>query len=456
MSGDDYYAKAITSVIRYDMAKAPKKLPVIVEEGHVVRKSNDEIGYRIKSGSLSLLSRKFLNVLIWHAQDQRDQEDDHGRWKLPVAKLIKNANFQSRDYELLRSALDELQETRVIRPARGGGVTSEVLIPSFTLDNVEHHGNEQLKRGQKKRGGELWLWFMLPPELKSQLLDPNQYTRLPIAIMAMLKSVASLALYEICRRYVTNPGGVTNRDDWQSWWRILVGATDEVEPPEYKYAKRDVFKRGIEEINSVTDIEIELLEFKVGKFVKQIQFAVRAKKQGNLDMGPPPVDTNVLSKLTEIGLSLPEAERLANRHSDQELLATLDLVKKRATNSSLPSLGSPAAFFKIALRDGYAANKKTTTGEKPPVFTEHPVAKESSPEDTARKAAREAVIAEFNTLPGNQQRELIDQFAATLKGAPLKAFQKSGLNHPLTGNAFGGWLMARGQGNTPIPTERSG
>lgn len=421
------------------MVNAPKKLPVIVEGGRVVRKSNDEIGYRIKSGSLSLLSRKFLNVLIWHAQDQRDQEDDHGRWTLPVAKLIKNANFQSRDYELLRSALDELQETRVIRPARGGGVTSEVLIPSFTLDNVEHHGNEQLKRGQKKRGGELWLWFMLPPELKSQLLDPNQYTRLPIAIMAMLKSVAALALYEICRRYVTNPGGVTNRDDWQSWWRILTGATDDAEPPEYKYAKRDVFKRGIEEINSVTDIEVELLEFKVGKFVKQIQFAVRAKQQGNLDMGPPPVDTGLLAKLTSIGLSVTDAERLIAKHAEADLLATAKLVEERSSNSRLPALGSPAAFFKTAIRDGYTAGKKEIEPTRSNVSTP----KQEVVEDPERIAARKAVVDGFNAFSGERQKELLDEFAATLKGPAAKAFQRSGLDHPLTGNAFAGWLMAR-------------
>lgn len=423
------------------MINAPKKLPVIVEEGRVVRKSNDEIGYRIKSGSLSLLSRKFLNVLIWHAQDLRDQEDDHGRWKLPVAKLIKNANFQSRDYELLRSALDELQETRVIRPARGGGVTSEVLIPSFTLDNVEHHGNEQLKKGQKKRGGELWLWFMLPPELKSQLLDPNQYTRLPIAIMAMLKSVAALALYEICRRYVTNPGGVTNRDDWQNWWRILTGATDDAEPPEYKYAKRDVFKRGIEEINSVTDIEIELIEFKVGKFVKQIQFTVRAKQQGNLDMGPPPVDTGLLAKLTAIGLSVTDAERLIAKHAEADLLATVKLVDERVSNSRLPVLGSPAAFFKTAIRDGYSASKKETE----PTRKTTSVPKLEVVEDPERSAARKSAIDSFNAFSGERQKELLDEFATTLKGPAAKAFQKSGLDHPLTGNAFAGWLMAKGK-----------
>ena len=81
----------------------------------------------------------------------RDKEDKDGRWCVSVAHLVKDAKFHSKDYDLLRASLDELQEVRVIRPRRSGGVTSEVLIPSFTLDNVSHEGNEEMERGQKKR-----------------------------------------------------------------------------------------------------------------------------------------------------------------------------------------------------------------------------------------------------------------------------------------------------------------
>ena len=69
------------------------------------------------------------------------------------------------------------------------------------------------------------LWFMLPPELKRQMLDPEQYTRLPISYMVLLRMMQGFALYEICRRYVINPGGVTNRNTWQNWCHILAGAT---------------------------------------------------------------------------------------------------------------------------------------------------------------------------------------------------------------------------------------
>lgn len=436
------------------MNAAPKQHKLTVAESpddaRIVRKSNDEIGYKVKSGHLSLLSRKIFNVLIWHAQELRKQEDAQGRWSLAVAKLIKDARFRSKDYDLLRSALDELQEVRVVRAARGGGVTSEVLIPSYTLDNVSHAGNEQLARGEKRRGGELRLWFMLPPELKRQLLDPDQYTRLPIAIMATLKTVPGLALYEICRRYVTNPGGITHRDAWQNWWRILVGATPDADPPEYKYAKRDVFKRGVEEINALTDIEVELIEFKTGKFVRDIQFSVHLKQQARLDMGPPPIDAGVLSRIAAFGLSISDAERLTARYAESDLLATITLVEDRIAHPTLTPIESPAAYFRKALRDKYASLKLQMLERKNADKLNRDALKRQQmvgrlTADVDREAARDRARRMFDALDKPTQDGLLAEFEVESSGNAVlvKSLRRFGLNSKLVEAPFMTWLASK-------------
>lgn len=405
--------------------------PSDADKTRVVRKSNDEIGYRVKSGHLSLLSRKMLNVLVWHAQEMRHEEDADGRWALPVATLIANVKFHSNNYDLLRSALDELQDVRVIRQAKGGGVTSEVMIPSYTLDNVEHKGNEMLQRGAKRRGGELWLWYMLPPELKKQLLDPAQYTRLPIAIMASLRTVPGLALYEICRRYATNPGGITNRDSWQNWWRVLTGATPDAEAPEYKYAKRDVFRRGLDEVNAVTDITVELIEFKTGRFVTDLQFSVSMNSQKSLDIGPPAIDTGLLSELTTFGLSISEAERLLARHSEEDIAATIAHVRERIAHPTLPEVESPAAYFKRALKEGYATAlppPKPSAAGKKVVAAEAP----SPPSDPALVGKR---LLEFESLSAADQDALWSEFV-TATGTKMKRGE-------VAKRMLGAWLLAR-------------
>lgn len=414
----------------------------------IIRKNNDEIGYKVKSGHLSLLSRKLFNILIWYAQDLRDKEDKDGRWCVSVAHLVKDAKFHSKDYDLLRASLDELQEVRVIRPRRSGGVTSEVLIPSFTLDNVSHEGNEEMERGQKKRGGHLMLWFMLPPELKSQMLDPDQYTRLPIAYMALLRTIPGLALYEICRRYVTNPGGVTKRDSWQNWWRVLTGSTEDATPPEYKYAKRDIFKRGTEEVNKVTDIEIELIEFKVGKFVRDLQFSVRLKQQANLDMGPPPIDAGLLSRIVSLGIPITEAERLTARYSEADIVDTLDLVEGRIGKTHLAKIESPAAYFKKALKDSYAQSQKLIESAKAKQSEERKTKQlEKSRAETEAKQEshmkHQLILERFDTMPEERKSELLKEFEASLAASTQAIFRKSGINGKMLRATFAAWLLQK-------------
>jgi hypothetical protein len=420
------------------MASSPKKTEIIPNPGsrdtRAVRKSNDEIGYRIKSGHMSLLSRKMLNVLVWYAQEMKNQEDEHGRWSLPVAQLIKDARFNSRDYDLLRQALDELQDVRVVRPARGGGITSEVMIPSYTIDNVAHEGNEMLPRGQKRRGGELRLWFMLPPELKSQLLEPNQYTRVPITIMATMRTVSGLALYEICRRYSTNPGGITKRDSWQNWWRVLVGATQDADPPEYKYVKRDVLKRGVDEVNKLTDIDVELVEFKSGKFVRDIQFNVRLKEQRSLDMGPPPLETALLARLTALGITISDAERITVRHPEGDIVATLDLLDRRLKNANQSPIESPAAYFRKALKDGYAASSRNPVALSAPVVSENETP--SIPDTTEQQIG---ALADYDGLTDEEKDIRWQNFLNDTPGA-AKAYAGRKRVGLLARKAFGVWL----------------
>ena len=414
----------------------------------IIRKNNIEIGYKIKSGSLSLLSRKLFNVLIFYAQDLRHQEDKDGRWCVQVSKLVKDAVMHSKDYDLLRASLDELQDVRVVRPRISGGVTSEVLIPSYTLDNISHHGNEELERGQKKRGGCLMLWFMLPPELKHQLLDPEQYTRLPIAYMVLLKTIPGFVLYEICRRYVTNPGHITHRDSWQNWWRVLTGSTDKVDIPEYKYAKRDVFKRGLEEINVITDIEIELIEHKIGKVVQDIQFTVRLKKQTNLDIGPAPIDPGLLAKVVGLGISISEAERYSARFNEKEIADTIALLEERMAKTHLEKVESPAAFFKKAIKESWAKSKSIAESAQLKIAEERKikqqekvVAKEIEKQEKDLK--KQGAFEKFNALSEAEKGSLLQEFEATLAESNKIIFRKSGISSKMLNATFMTWIMEK-------------
>lgn len=424
--------------------RSPPTADEIQQDTRLVRKANQEIGHRVKSGKLSLVSRKILNVLLYYAQTMRDKEDEDGRWCVPVSSLVKDIKFGSRNYDLLRASLDELQNVKVARPTAHGGITSEWLIPSYTLDNTTHEGNEERSRGERKRGGVLMLWFMLPPELKKQMLDPEQYTKLPILYMASLRTVAGLALYEICRRYVTNPGGVTHRDVWENWFYVLTGEPQGSELPEYKYFKRDTVKKAIVEINELTDISVELSEFREGRYVREIQFAVRMKAQGDLSFSPPPVDTDLLARITVLGVSLPEAERMASRYSESVLLQTVELLEARIANSSLPPIESAAAYLKKALRDGYVAGQQKinavrakTLEDKAEKAAQASAAKQAAAAelDAAATTRMELALERFDDQPIEARQAIEVQFRQS-----NPAFARTDSTGILWRKALGSWL----------------
>ncbi len=420
---------------------------VVAGKGREVRKHNTEIGYRVQSGHLSLLSRKLINVLLYYAQRMRGEEDSEGKYWVDVAKIVKDAKFNSRDYELLRESLDELQSVKIIRPTETGGITSDVLIPSFTLDNTVHLTNEALERGQKKRGGKLIVGFSLPVSVKELLLNPrSNYTVLPIVYVASLRTIGGLVLYEITKRYSTNPSGVTNRETWQWWWKILTGANEGATPPEYKYFKRDVIKKAVDEINTVTDLRIELIEFKEGRWVKDLQFAVEMAKQGTIDLDPPPIDNTLLSRITSLGVSTAEAEKLILKHSEEELLSNLEIVEERLSKTSLPQLDSPAAYLKTALKNQYGAARRTKVTvdqqkAKKAQDTIDQVKAKQEEEDSIRRSQSNDARDRFNDMVEAEQQVLLDKFAETLKGPTLSSFRKSGLKTKLVSSTFTSWLV---------------
>lgn len=420
---------------------------VVADRAREVRKHNTEIGYRVQSGHLSLLSRKMINVLLYYAQRMRGEEDAEGKYWVEVSKIVKDAKFNSRDYELLRESLDELQSVKIIRQTENGGITSDVLIPSFTIDNMVHSSNESLSTGQKKRGGKLIVGFSLPVGVKELLLNPkSNYTVLPINYVASLRTIGGLVLYEITKRYSTNPSGVTNRETWQWWWRILTGAAEGATHPEYKYFKRDVIKKAVDEINSVTDLRIELIEFKEGRWVKDLQFTVELAKQGSFDLDPPPIDNTLLSRITALGVSTSEAEKLISKHGEEELKANLEVVEERVSKPNLPQLDSPAAYLKTALKnrygDGRKAQKEASTKQAEKVAKKVAEANAAVEEEqNLRRSLANEARDRFDALSEPEQQELLGRFTETLKGPALTSYRKSGLKTQLVSATFNGWLV---------------
>lgn len=412
------------------------------------RKTNEAIGLRVSEGRLSLLSRKIFNVMVYHAQRIRnkgenapiDSEVAKNYYWIPLSELARDAAYDSRDTELFKEQVQELQNIRIFSEDAIQW-TSERLVSSVKLVNP---------RGLKKQGGMLWFGFAFPPEVESMVMAPGSYTKLSVYYQALLRSGASLALYEICRRYATNPSRVTNRAEWEWWYGALTGNPVGESIPEYKYFKRDVLKYAISEINMVTDINVELIEHKQGRRVASLQFKVVPAQQESLALSAPPViDGELVKRMMALGLSQEDACNILATTEDGKLRATLDLTETRLRNPKAAKVTSPAGYFKQALRDGYASNTEIARKNIQKLDNKPSV-------EASINAIRDRYIVErakdalnlYGELQEQEQEEWLSRFRESESGKGLNMAR--GLASATARNAFSLWFAEQ---QWPEPTD---
>lgn len=402
------------------------------------RKTNDAIGLRVREGRLSLLTRKIFNVMMYHAQELKtpgrsapiDTPVAKKYFWIPLSDLARDAAYDSRDTEFLKQQLEELQNIKLLMENERQW-TSERLVASVTLVNP---------LGFKKHAGQVWLGYAFPPEVHELVMAPGTYTRLSIFYQGLLRSGSALALYEVCRRYATNPSKMTLVDDYGHWYAMLTGNPLPAEAlPAYKYFKRDVIKPAIAEINTLTDIQVELVEHKNGRRVERLQFRVEKTKQPQLDLPASPViDVKLLGRIMKFGFNQQEATDLVAQHTDDKLHAAAAFVETRLGQRNGSPVESPAAYFRWALKEGSvpvqeaspsAAGTKTPSPRRSggPTFMERFLA----------YRAQEA-LALYKELGADEQEKAFERFRES--GPPRKVLSLGrGVENAMVRSLFSQW-----------------
>lgn len=343
-----------------DGRRDDQAMTLVIEDRREFRKTNDAIGIRVKEGRLSLLSRKIFNVLMFNAQEQREPGKNapldtavaQKYFWMPLADLARDASYDSRDSALLKQHLQEMQGIRLVLEDKRQW-TSENLISSVKLVNPSGLKN--------KHSGKVWVGYAFPPEVHELVMAPGTYTKLSIFYQGLLRTGAGLALYEICRKYLTNPSKLTNRDTYENWFVVLSGVTisgpDDL--PLYKYFKRDVLLKAMAEINALTDIQVELVEHKTGRKITHLQFRVEHARQPQLEFPAPPfVDSELMASLAAVGMSQQDAQDAVATHGSIHVRQALRLLGNRMQKHGVEPLSSPLAYLRWALKSGESAMKE--------------------------------------------------------------------------------------------------
>jgi len=202
------------------------------------------------------------------------------------------------------------------------------------------------------RHGENWCRWAFPPDIMGALFSPERWARIDLDVLKNLSSVPSLALYEICARYRDSPGGLTSRQTPGWWLDALSSGPAGGEKREWRKFKNERVKDAVTEINSGTDLEIELIEHKEGRAVKEVQFAVRRKQRVQRQVAEAgPVDVGFVLRAATLGVPEPKLDGLIREFGLEVVQAKVDMLEKRLMNRTLSKLENPLSYLRALLRN---------------------------------------------------------------------------------------------------------
>lgn len=285
---------------------------------------------------LTLLQRKLGNAWLKHAIESAP--DEQGWWELSIVDLAEDVGFDSNNRQYLKESAEALMrivfEWDVMAPT-----TKRVpWKASVMFPEVEIHPHK--------------IRYQISSQMRDRMVNPEIYAMIDMNVVRRFRRASSLAIWEFCVRF--EKLGRTAEVEWEKFRDMTLGESAENKTyQEYKYFKSKAILPAIAEINAESDHTVVLNEGKVGKRVSVIWFDVARKT-----VSEPVVEderlVEVIGEIVKLGVPKSEAARMAKAHSVDEIRGAIDYTKRRLNDRKLPKLEKPAAYFRLALTNGYA------------------------------------------------------------------------------------------------------
>lgn len=394
---------------------------------------------------ISVLGRKIFNVLLYRSQEEGERDEYEAR----LHEILESAAYNSNDTTPIRKILRELMSTTVEWQSPSNGE-----IETWDACNLLSGAGTT----KDKRTKAVTVRWRFDTKVRAQLLSPDRYARLSLEAITQLSTHSAMALYEICARYVDNPGRKTARQHWR-WWRpVLTGYASDDSKAEYRFFKRDVLNKAVAEINACTNLEIRgPVEFKErdNRTIAEIQFEVRLKDRAQTNQRSTPLlnvvvdDLPIIGRAINAGVKQFEAEALIQKHGPEMFVVGVAELEKR--------LRMPSEKIGLVLRPG--GWLRTYMTKAAVLVTEPAVSSGAEVSEDALKKRRAAWTDEwlrrvkdrlqrgFRELGEPEQVEVLDAFRSELKSTAqpqlLKRLDSSGWQHRLVISAFTKFYASR-------------
>lgn len=326
-----------------------------------LKKPNAALVMLPKTGKLTGIERKLFNSVLMSSISQMQAQREQGGKEIDATYLftapaeelldvieVGKSNLKS----ALRKNMHALRLADVVWEAPDAKVgtiwESTAVLPKAAIE---------------LRNGRLHAAWKLSDELCDAIKDTKEFpfTKLDLAQIAKLSSYTAVALYEICARYRNNflKGGdgicLTSANEPEWWVDALTNnipkldkKTQTVVRREWRKVKNEAVLKALVEIKAMTDLDVDVIEKKVGKAVTQVQFSVRQKRATAIEM--PSAHFEVIKLGLRLGLSQIRIEAALSSNGISEVELALAKFEARLKNTELPAIDKPATYFASILK----------------------------------------------------------------------------------------------------------
>jgi hypothetical protein len=292
------------------------------------------------SNKVNLLQRRAWNVLLSNAFSELDKKDI---FQINVTDLCKTLKYTSRNDKHLKQLLRELMDIKI-----------EWNL--LNKDKKKEWGAMVLLAEVKIINGVLL--YAYPPTLRKSLHNPNVYAKINLKLQNKFKSKHSLALYELFIDYFDI--GETPIITIETF-RELLGLADN-EYSKFKDINHHIIKKGIKEINDISNLYVTVEYHKESRRVVGCKFFIAKNPNAEINL----IELTSIKKIAEKQPSLPVPElELAN----QELFETITTEFGISNNKSVEILQTQDEFYLEEIFEHVREQIKKGTIKNIPAYT---------------------------------------------------------------------------------------
>lgn len=380
-----------------------------------------------KSGAITLQQAKMFNALIKNAIAQ-NTEDQRLTFEYSLRNLIDDVGLNSNNRNYVKATINSLV---------GTVVNWDHLMP----DSRSIWKASGLLSGAEIDGSRLRYNFS--DQIRELLLNPVMYALIDMRITRQFKRGHSLTLWENVVRY--EGVGKTGRIPVKTFRELFLGQdSNKSSYREYKIFKSRILIPAMREVNEVTDHTVELIEYKNGRSVSEVQFTITRKPGAKVEED---VDPMTLQAVTKLGVLPSEARRLISEYGQERVMGAIAYIRERMSKRNAPPVDNVGAYFRRALAEGWggvqpAAGKAGSAADVVEGAPGTAAASVLSPKDLKeRYIAHRIPLAKgyFNELAVEDQTRLIDDYneSVSLKQLKISKTRKSSM---LAEKSFFSWL----------------